>query len=277
MINIPLIETGDRIPKIIHQTCNRDVLELDEIRENIENMRLLNPNWEHCLYLDEDIENFILEYYGLEILQIYQSISSAYGAARADFFRYLLVYAKGGVYLDIKCEITRSLDEVIFTDDCFILSKWNNKEEDNYPGWGMHEELSLFDGGEYQQWHVISVPGHPFLRELILKVISNIQEYNVFRDGVGKFAVLRATGPIAYTLKIESMKSLCGFRQVDIEKDLGIKYSIYDSMEHENLTKKHYTRLNSPLINRNIFRFYYEMLLYNFFKLIKKVVVRIVK
>ncbi|MCA3362157.1 MAG: hypothetical protein INF74_09420, partial [Roseomonas sp.] len=62
----------------------------------------MNPDWEYRLYEDADCERFIRENYDAETFKLFRSIHPDYGAARADFFRYLLLYRLGGVYLDIK-------------------------------------------------------------------------------------------------------------------------------------------------------------------------------
>ncbi len=169
MIELTYFEMGNFIPKVIHQTCPfKDRLPI-EIKKNIRKIRQLNENWEYRLYDDADIETFILEHYDLEIFHVYQRINFCYGAVRADFFRYLLMYAKGGLYLDIKSSISRPLDDVVDITDRYILSKWKDRP------WGMHRELASFSGGEYQQWHIIAVAGHPFLREVIERVVGNIK------------------------------------------------------------------------------------------------------
>lgn len=248
---------GDRIPRIIHQTY-RDKSSLPlAIQENIHRITRLNSNWEYRLYDDGDIEIFIQTHYGPDILQIYRKINPSYGAARADFFRYLLIYAQGGVYLDVKSAITRPLDEVIRPTDRYILSKWDNLEGGKYYAWGIHPEVAALERGEYQQWHVIAAAGHPFLRAVIERVIKRIQQYNAAMDGTGFMGVLRTTGPICYTLAIEAIISKHPFRRVEIEQDMGIKYSIYDftttdrSKSHRNIFAKHYTELATPVILHN--------------------------
>ena len=274
MIDLPNFEMGNRIPKVIHQIflsnyC--DALPI-EIQENIRKIKQLNRDWKHFLYYEADVEAIILKHYGLEVFQVYQSINFSYGAARADFFRYLLMYAEGGVYLDIKSSVTRPLDDVIASDDLYILSKWDNQ----HPDWGVHRELESFGHGEYQQWHIIAVAGHPFLRGVIERVINNIQQYNIFNEGVGRRAVLRITGPVAYTLGIESVKSLHPFREIDIVQDFGFEYNIYEALaqneNHKHLFGKHYSKLRTPIVNKQVVKDYYEMILYNMWEYAKKIV-----
>lgn len=257
MITLPTFEMGNHIPTLIHQTYPDKAGLTAELRENIQKISKMNRKWDYCIYFDSDIEHFILSYYSPQILKVYQSINPDYGAARADFFRYLLMYAKGGVYLDIKSSVTRPFDELIALDDRFILSHWEEISS------GFHPELKSNSGSEYQQWHIITVKGHPFLRRVIERVIQNIQQYNIFKIGVGKIGVLRLTGPIPYTLAIEELKNDCSFRKVDICKDFGMVYNICSGLNtmknHRKLFKKHYSKLKTPIIMQGHFKSYVLM------------------
>lgn len=263
---------GQQLPKIIHQTYPSKVRLPSEIQDNIRHLCELNPGWEHRLYDDDDIESFILKNYGLEVLNLYRTINPSYGAARADFFRYLLMYSEGGIYLDIKSSVTQSLDDVINLNSCYILSKW---DRDRYSTHGLHKELESLDGGEYQQWHIIAVSGHPFLRSVIESVIKNIQQYNILNSRVGRMGVLRVTGPIAYTLAIESVKSLHPFSEIEITKQTGIEYSLYQNEKfhkkhHKHLFTKHYSDLKSPIITPCSIKSYYLTSLYYLFTMTKR-------
>jgi hypothetical protein len=112
----------------------------------------------------------------------------------------------------------------------------------------LHAELS--GKGEYQIWHIIAAPQHPFLEAVIQRVQRNIEDYDPIRDGVAKPAVLRVTGPIAYTLAIQSVQEHHKYRYVDIE-NLGFKSSIFEASDgsgHESHFKKHYRYLPEPLL-----------------------------
>jgi mannosyltransferase OCH1-like enzyme len=163
------------------------------------------------------------------------------------------MYAEGGIYLDIKSSLTRSLNEVISSNDQYILSHWENQPGECHDGWGMrHQELKCFKQGEYQQWHIITVKGHPYLKKIILQVIDNIKQYNILRDDSGRKGVIKMTGPIVYTQQIESIKHLYPFREVNIKQDFGIEYSIYQSLDnkknHHHIFKKHYSKNIRPVV-----------------------------
>ncbi len=161
------------IPKNIHQTFYTKVLP-SEIEKNVVNIRTLNPGWEYRLYDDDDIVEFIKNNYEPFVLGYYNRINPEYGAARADLFRYLLMHKYGGVYLDIKSAPTKPLDTVLMPDDRYLLSHWRNGKGERFEGAGLHPELHNIPGGEFQQWHIVAAPGHPFLKAVIKKVLRNI-------------------------------------------------------------------------------------------------------
>lgn len=202
--------------------------------DNIRFLQKTNPDWTYTLYDDNDILRFIQNNYDEETLRRYKK-NQSYGAAKADYFRYLLLLKMGGVYLDIKSTCYKKLSDVIYADDVFILSHWKNKRGERYEGYGIYPELSA--RGEYQQWHIIAAPDHPFLRGVITAVSKNIDEYALFTHGVGHLGVMRTTGPIAYTLAIQKTQKTVDYRFVDIG-DLGFNYSILST---ETNTRKHIT------------------------------------
>ena len=240
---------GATIPKIIHQTYkSRDLPAA--LQQNVDALRKANPNWEYRFYDDQDAKDFIVNTYGHQMLACYERISPAYAASKADFFRYLLVYACGGVYLDIKSTFTIPIDEVVLPDDQYILSSWCNGPGEAYESFGLHDQVRHIPRGEYQQWHVIGCAGHPFLREVIKTVIHNIEDYKPWIHGVGRKGVLALTGPIAYTLAIHPLITLYNHRKVDTHDTLGLKYSIFKlSNSHLKFySAPHYTTLNESIV-----------------------------
>lgn len=260
---IPPLPLGNGIPKHIYQTYSDWESVKPEWRENIEKIRTLNPNWKYHFYGDADIEQFILDEYGDPILELYRRINPKIGPARADLFRYLLIYKKGGVYLDIKSTLTQPLDSVLHPYDQFILAHWSKLPN-------QERELSQFPLGEYIQWAIISTPGHPFLRTVIDRVLGNLLTYNPWLHGAGKRSALRITGPFAYTIAIESLKNQFPHRYVRQMEDLGIHYSLYtlnkpneNIMAHEQSFPNHYSK-NRELLVRN------DSLLHSLYKLMRK-------
>jgi len=188
------------IPKIIHQAYFKKVGLPALVEKNINFLKGINPGWEYRLYDDNDMVDFIKSHYPKEILSLYNKINPAYGAAKADLFRYLVIYKLGGVYLDIKSNVFAPLDEIT-SGKQYILSHWPSPPA-NYSVVFPANIVKTIPKGEYQQWHVIAEPEHPFLKAVIEKVFDNIENYFVDTFGVGFHGTLRTTGPVPYTMAI---------------------------------------------------------------------------
>ncbi len=233
------------IPRIIHQTYSARNRLRGDLLKNIRLIIKLNPNWEYRFYDDDDVVDFIRNNYSAEVFSAYCRIVPQYGPARADFFRYFLLLKFGGVYLDVKATLTRPLDTCLQNNDVYLLSHWQNKVGEKHEGWGIHPECSSING-EFQQWHIICAPEHPFLRATCRKILQNIDAYDPIKFGTGHMGVLRVTGPIAYTQAITPILSSCEYRIVDIRSECGIEYSIFDRPHSQsgrkNYYKNHYTK-----------------------------------
>lgn len=241
------------LPKIIHQTyADRNIPAA--YRKNIEQIKRLCPGWEYRFYDNGDVRDYIAGNFP-GYLKYYDCIDSRYGAARADFFRYLVIYKEGGVYLDLKSTLSRSLDEVLLPEKGYPLSHWKNGPDDLYAGYGL---LAPFDDnsqswperGEFQQWFIVSPPGHPFLRKTIERVCQNIENYSPLKGAVGRAGVLNLTGPIAYTQAIVSVMDTAPHAIIDAEDDLGLIYSFLQAPRaHEaGFKQKHYSCQKVPIV-----------------------------
>lgn len=224
------------IPKRMHQIfLGKPADQLPtEMKENIQYICRINPDWEYHLWGEEDIDAFILGHYNKEILRYFRMISPDYRAAQADFLRYLIVYALGGAYLDIKATMSQPLNEMLLPTDRYILYHWDNEHEGCYKGFGHHKDLprERFPYGEYPQGFIFTTPGHPIIKAVLLQTLYNLDHYNPFTIGVGLRGVLRTTGPIAYSLAIERItKDIPAhlYRHIRCSEELGLRVSIYDA------------------------------------------------
>lgn len=242
-------DMGNSIPKVIHQTYHSKILPV-EIQENIQHLKSLNPGWELKLYDDDDISTYIQTHYP-ELVGIYNKINPTYGAAKADFFRYVLIYNEGGVYLDIKSSASKPLDEVLNAEDRYLLCHWQNGPNGYHPNMGFHDCISN-PFGEFQQWHIVAAKGHPFLKSVIENVCNNIKNYNPFIHDTGGWSVINLTGPIAYSLAIEPIINLYQHRLVRDNTKFSLIYSVFESkgigLGHHKILKKHYTQSNESLV-----------------------------
>lgn len=262
---------GERIPKVVHQTYFTKQLP-KEIQENLNALKQLNPDWEFRLYDDADIEQYIRQYYPT-LIRTFQKISPTYGVAKADLFRYLVIYNEGGVYLDIKSSVQQTLNAIIQPDDYYLLSHWQNKTDQLHEGIGFHRCIP-HPRGEFQQWHVIARCGHPFLKAVIENVCHNIDHYNPLLHDTGGWGVVNLTGPIAYTLAITPHLGKHPCRTADTNVELGLIYSIYEtnnfSNKHHKHLKKHYTECTDSIVQLSLFQGLLFKLLNPAVQLIKK-------
>lgn len=227
------------IPKKIFQlVADKNKIHPD-FQENINFIKKMNPDWSYTLFDDQDIIDYIMLHYGQDILFIYNKINSKYGAAKADFFRYLLMYKEGGVYLDIKSSCILPLSSIILPEDEYILCHWDLPTQ-------VHN-IKNHDG-EFQQWHIICRPLHPFLYAVIEKVIDNILQYDIHKTGVGKQAVIETTGPIAYTFAILPILSKYNHRIVDLAENIGLVYNNINGSHRGLFSKPHYSKIREPVI-----------------------------
>ena len=249
---VPYFPPSRGIPKVLHQVFLQgwDAVPA-RIRDNhVPSLRARNRDWEYRFFDAPAAERFIEENYGAGILQVYQSIHPAYYAARGDLLRYLIIYAQGGAYLDMKSDFIRPLDALIRPEDAFLLSKWPTDRTHRYGMAGKHPELSHIPGGEYQQWFIIAERGHPLLRAVIERVLKNLVSYRPFRDGVGALGVLRTTGPIAYTLAIHQIVNQHRHREIKSLDPEMLAYSIFAERDgHKNAG--HYSFISHPIVSQD--------------------------
>jgi hypothetical protein len=154
----------------------------------------------------------------------------------------LLIYKKGGVYLDIKSRMSRPLDEIIAPDDRYLLAKWGDYHV------VVHSRLAHIPRGEFQNWHVIAARGHPFLKAVIDRVLQNIDRYRPWLHGVGKSAVLHVTGPVPYTLAINPLLDRYPHRSVAGQEEIGLEYSAVAGETHVRLFATHYSQLEESVV-----------------------------
>jgi hypothetical protein len=240
--DISALNTNEKlIPKNIIQTVPDKDNICAEFQKNIDYIKHINPNWKYMLFDNKSQTTYIQKYYP-KLLQYYLAINPKYGASKADFFRYLIMYERGGAYFDVKSAMKFPLDDLIYPSDEYILSHWGGRP---------HED-KLKKYGEFQQWHIICIPNHPALKAVISNVIKNITKYNQKTHGVGKDAVLSLTGPIVYTRSILPYLYKHNFRISKSNHEIGLIYNNL-KVNHENIFgKAHYSRCKESVVHPGV-------------------------
>ena len=163
------------IPKILYQTWDTNMFPKD-VKQRFIDMKKYYKGYEYRFFLDEDMDNFVKENYPGEIWECYSKLNII--VAKADFWRYLILYKCGGIYLDMDSSINRPLDELINEDDDAIITAEGNPD--------------LF-----VQWALMFKAGHPILKIVIELVVDNIKN-NKYPNDIHKM-----TGPSVFTQAIQ--------------------------------------------------------------------------
>lgn len=140
------------IPKNIFQTWKTMSLP-GPIQSTIQQMLYLNPTYTYKLFDDTEMTQYIRRNFNEDTNTAYSKLNV--GAAKADLWRYLVLYKEGGVYLDIDSVLHGSLDNLIAPGDRAIISRERNP-------------------GIFVQWCMMFEPLHPILKITIDKCIYNI-------------------------------------------------------------------------------------------------------
>lgn len=192
------------------------------IQEKIDHFKNMNPSYTYHLYTDVDMDNFVNEHYKGEIADCYNRLNII--VAKVDFWRYLVLYKYGGVYLDMDSTIEKPLDELIKEDDEAIITAEGNPNL-------------------YVQWGLIFCKQHPILKRTIDLVVFNIK-YNMYKNNI-----FLMTGPPVYSRAINELHSelystIINHKTIEKGTDItfkknnisyrlyGIDYSGYFCFEH---------------------------------------------
>ena len=168
------------IPKNIYQSWYTTILN-PLIETKIHNMKIMNPEYVHKIYTDDEIDEFVNEYFPGEISNCYNKLNII--VAKVDFWRYLILYKYGGIYLDMDSSIDKPLNNLINDDDEAIITAEKNSNV-------------------FVQWALIFNKEHPILKITIDLIVYNIQN-NKYPNNIHKM-----TGPTVFSqaLNIFHMK-----------------------------------------------------------------------
>ena len=184
-----------KIPAIIHYTFKNNNLP-KEIINVIEQNKRMCPGCEFRFYDDVACEAFIKDNFPDEVFAAFKKLNPIYGAMKADFFRYCVLYKLGGIYIDIKTKIKVPIFSLIRPDDICILD--------------IPKRLETFrkcTKPTFEQWLLMFAPEHPYLRCMISLMVHYTQIRYEPRQICSivlntKQKILNVTGPDAFTKAI---------------------------------------------------------------------------
>ena len=222
-------------------------------------MKKMNPMFDFQIYSAIDRENFMRTEMPDDVSKAYFKINgsknngSKFGAARADLWRYCILYKYGGIYLDIDSEFNKPLLDIIEPNDQCIISYEGNKisDPDNLQELYLRNKLNTTDINEpieninnnkFLQWTIFSVPGHPFLKEVINHVTTNILNWSKKDDldfPSGHLRTINLTGPDAWTVSIRRiLRSNVPYRINGFDMNNSVTYKTKEFVDFGSYSKQ---------------------------------------
>jgi len=192
------------IPKNIYRSWKTQNFH-PKIYKQMKKMLKLNPDYEQIIYTDEQLHDYVSSQHDAEINKAFNKLTVM--TAKVDFWRYLILYQKGGIYLDIDSTINTKIDTFLNTDDDALITAETNPE--------------LF-----VQWALFFREKHPILEKVINNVIQNINEKKYQND------IVNTTGPGVFTKSLQQIhkaKYLESLKWSDINVEFNEKYKIDSS------------------------------------------------
>ncbi|KAJ5785885.1 uncharacterized protein N7503_011097 [Penicillium pulvis] len=172
----------------------------DEFRGTEASWTNLHPGFHHEVVTDDTQRHLILYLYGSvpDVFEAYDSLPLP--VMKADFFRYLVLLARGGVYSDIDTLALKPAgywlpEELDRSTVGFIAGI---EADPNRPDW--HDWYSRRI--QFCQWTIVSKPGHPILRDMVAYVTEEtlrMKKAGILKVGSMDKTVMEFTGPGAWT------------------------------------------------------------------------------
>lgn len=132
----------------------------------------MHPDYSYTLVPDSDAAVLIRHLYGSipSVLEAYQSLPKP--ILKADFFRYLILFARGGIYSDVDTIPLKpapswvSGNTTIYDDANDAGLVIGIEADPDRPDWNQYYAKRV----QFCQWTIQSKPGHPMLGELIARI-----------------------------------------------------------------------------------------------------------
>lgn len=160
----------------------------------------LHPDFTHQVIPDDTQRQFI-QYLYAGIPEVYEAFTSLpLAVLKADFFRYLILLARGGVYADIDTTALRPVREWLPPGlDLRSVGLVVGIEADpDRPDWQKWYSRRI----QFCQWTIQAKPGHPVLREIVARITEDalrMKRAGLLARGKTDKTIVEFTGPGVWT------------------------------------------------------------------------------
>lgn len=196
------------IPPKIWQTWHTPAALLaDEDRTRVASWHKANPGYRYELITDETADGFVRHHYAQDALLRDTFLGLNDTILKADFLRYLIILAEGGVYADLDVECYQSIDTWLPFELQEKAGVIVGIEADRKP---VENDIKLYSDYRVHIWGInnwtfLAKRGHPFMRLVAETVARNLQALAKEQDRelsgieLSYKQVIDTTGPQAFT------------------------------------------------------------------------------
>lgn len=161
-------DNNKRFPAYIWQTKSSVESESSKTREQEKQWREKNPGFVHEVTNDDMANALVHHFYGSvpEVITAYQALPSH--ILKVDFFKYLILLARGGVYADVDTApiqaVPNWIPENVEPNKIGLLI--GIEHDASAPDWRTRYIRRL----QFETWVIQAKPGHPVIREIVAKI-----------------------------------------------------------------------------------------------------------
>lgn len=186
--------------------------------ENINNWRLINPDWE-VVILDDSMLRQICKNYSDDCLKVYDSFDIMH--LKIDFGRYVCLWETCGMYVDMDCYAFRSLDQSeLFNSFLSKINKYDHILGLSKTNTNFFEKLVY--NVSINNAIMVSTFHNPIIKDLIDNIISNNRNFkenknNSFTENT--FSIINSiTGPQMINMFFDNLNIKKYKERIYIEK-----------------------------------------------------------
>ncbi|KAJ3483951.1 hypothetical protein NLG97_g7178 [Lecanicillium saksenae] len=171
-----------------------------QFRDQEASWTILHPGFVHEVITDSVALSLLRMLYASvpEVLEAYEALPLP--VLKADFFRYLILFARGGIYSDIDTMALQSADKWIpkaipHESVGMVIGIEADPDREDWAEWYSRRI-------QFCQWTIQSKPGHPVLRETISRITNAtlaLKANGKLSSMHGSEGVVDLTGPAVWT------------------------------------------------------------------------------
>lgn len=228
-------DISNKFPAYIWQTWKYDPSSfwfIDDLRAPEASWTELHPGFVHQVITD-DTQRHLIKYYFAsipEVVEAYEALPLA--VLKADFFRYLVLLARGGIYSDIDTTALQPAPEWLPAEldqstVGLVVGIEADPDRDDWQEWYSRRI-------QFCQWTIQAKPGHPVLRDIVAYITEEalrMKKLGILKTKKMDKTVVEFTGPAAWTDAVFRYLNDPEFFKIDTETSRNVTYEDFTGQE----------------------------------------------